>query len=223
VGIFTAVPPQYLPPLHLPPLHLPLMPYPAQLLADIEECCQPERQSGTQSDIAGVPVMLEGESSHAPGIGAGETRHRKRSASVIASIGEGLQQRVPNLGAKSVTLTRLVFGAPVHESGETVVDAHLHRGLRCPLGDPTGEVVGTTGLVAELVDQSTADDADEGAGTGEIVEVIVQPDILRVDPKGPGSPTDSRARRRRRLGRGFTGNCYHRRRRHTASHRTATY
>ena len=90
-----------------------------------------------------------------------------------------------------------------------MVDAHVHRALNGPGPDPAGQVVGAVVGFPDLVQNPTADHAEEGAGAGELVQVVVEPDVLRSDL----SRLKVTAEGRRGLGREVTGagqsGCHH--------------
>jgi hypothetical protein len=173
--------------------------------------------------------VLEGEAGEAPGVGLGDAGDRERPAPVGAAIGESLEQGVLDSRAESAAFAELevVVRAAVHERGEAVADAHLHRVLRGPLGEPISQLAVI--VPTNLPEHSTTDHADEGARTGQIAQVVGEPRVLRRDPYGRGFLAERGTARRWRLGRwrlgrhsaGNRGHQHHYQ--HAASHRTATH
>ena len=76
----------------------------------------------------------------------------------------------------------MMAGAAVHDRGEAMLDGHLRRVLRGPLGEPFIEIHPV--VLTKLPKNSTTDDADEGARTRQIAQVVADPSVLRRDPDG---------------------------------------
>jgi hypothetical protein len=155
--------------------------------------------------------MLPGQAGKAPGVRPGKTGDRECPAPVGAPISEGLEQGVLDSGAESVTITGLVVGTVVHEGGESVPDAYLHRGLGSARADPLGQTVGIIAPdrrpLPEMVEQSSTDHAYEGAGTGQIMQVGVEPDVLGGDPDGKRCACETGRLCGWRLGRHSAAHC----------------
>src|SRR5687768_13475474 len=101
----------------------------AQLAGDVEDGGEAEGESGAEGDLAYAAVSLPRNPAEASGIGPGNARNRQRPAPVGKAVSKGLEQTVLDPRAEAAAVARLIAGVPVHEGGETVADAGLHRRL----------------------------------------------------------------------------------------------
>jgi hypothetical protein len=95
--------------------------------------------------------------------------------------------------AETATFAGLVVGASVHQGGQAVTNAHLHCRLAGPSCNAPGQIfrdILSEPGVSEMVYHSTSHHADDGAWSGQVMQVVVEPDVFRPNLQGRSFPAD---------------------------------